>query len=354
MRKEEITDADELFDSMKKCRKSVGWKPSVISFCLNGVEKTMKMEMDIKNGKWKNGKPRPITITYPKRREGLSIQFTDRVYQRSLNDNSVYPETTRSFIYDNCACQRGKGTSFARKRIKQFIKHFAAKGGYVLHIDIKGYYPNMRHDKVKEMFAKRLKPDIYKMVADVLDTQYSGSVGYNPGSQMVQIAGIALLDRLDHFIKEKCRARYYIRYMDDIYVLHEDEKVLNHILSEAEVLLTDLGFETNKKKTMISKLSDGFMFLGFNYRVTATGKIVTTLDPKNIKHERQKLARMAQKAKQGFISRAKVDECYHSWKSHASYGNSYNLLKRMDEYYKNLWRDSENGETEQKNNGNQR
>ena len=49
------------------------------------------------------------------------------------------------------------------------------------------------------------------MVCNVLDSQYAGHVGYNPGSQMVQIAGISILDDLDHFIKEQLHEKYYIR-----------------------------------------------------------------------------------------------------------------------------------------------
>lgn len=32
----------------------------------------------------------------------------------------------------------------------------------------------------------------------------------------------------------------------------------------------------------------------------------------------------------------KVDECYNSWKNHASKGDSYKLLQRTDKYVKEL------------------
>lgn len=40
----------------------------------------------------------------------------------------------------------------------------------------------MRHDIVKEMFKKKLDPDVYKVVAEILDKQYEGDISYNPGS----------------------------------------------------------------------------------------------------------------------------------------------------------------------------
>lgn len=351
MNKDDITDFEALYDSMRKCRCGVSWKPSTLHFTLNGIEECLKMEARHKSGTWKNGRPKEIIINYPKRREGLSISFKDRVYQRSINDNALYPIMTRSFVYDNAACQKGKGTDFARERIRKFLwKHYCNHGnnGYILHIDIKGYYPNMRHDAVNAKFAKHLPNDIYQLAIDVLDTQYSGDVGYNPGSQMVQIAGISLLDELDHLIKEDLHEKSYIRYMDDLWITSESKEQLEYDLYEITVALVSIGFSPHPTKTQIKKLSDGFLFLGFNYRLTSTGKIVMTLNGKNVKHERRKLKKLVEKAKRGETTRAKVEECYKSWKAHASKGDSFKLLQRMDAYYNNLWR-TKNAEDEQKN-----
>ena len=96
--------------------------------------------------------------------------------------------------------------------------------------------------------------------------------------------------------------------------------------------------KNHKKKTHIRPLSKGFTFLGFAYHMTDTGKIIMTLNSENVKHERKKLYRLVQKCKRGETTKRKVDECYNSWKSFASEGNSKKLLQRMDKYYKSLWR----------------
>ena len=299
------------------------------------------MNQKLENGTWKNCKPRPIRITYPKKRDGLSINFKDRVYQRSINDNALYPAIVKSFILDNCACQKGKGIDFARARLKKHLwNHYSHYGvdGYVLHVDIKGYYPNMRHDAVKDKFKRYLSEDVFEMVCDVLDTQYVNDVGYNPGSQMVQIAGISLLDDLDHYCKERLHVKHYIRYMDDIFIVHHDKNELERILEEITSKLAVIGFEVHEKKTRITPLSKGFTFLGFEYRITSTGKILMTLNSANIKHERKKLRRLVNLAKKGKITKAKADECFHSWCVNAEKGNSYKLLCRMRDYYDSLWR----------------
>lgn len=325
-----------------KCKRGVGWKPSTKHYNLNAIEETLRMHEKLAEGKWKNGRPKPIKILYPKKRDGLSISFKDRVYQRSINDNVLYPSVQSSFIIDNCACQKGKGIDFARKRLKKHLwNHYSHYGteGYILQIDIKGYYPNMRHDAVKAKFRRYLAHDVYVAICDVLDTQYVGDVGYNPGSQMVQIAGIALLDDLDHYCKERLHVRHYLRYMDDILIIHRDKTALRHILEEIKAKLAEIGFKAHEKKTKITPLSKGFAYLGFEYRITSTGKILMTLNSANIKHERKKLKRLVKRAKAGEITKAKADECFNSWKENASKGNSYKLLTRMDRFYRDLWRD---------------
>lgn len=339
---EKIIDFDAIWESGQKCKRGVGWKPSTKHYIVNEIEETHRICEKLENGTWKNGQPRPITILYPKKRDGLSIALKDRIYQRSINDNVLYPVIQRSFILDNAACQKGKGIDYARDRLKKHLwNHYSHHGteGYVLQIDIKGYYLNMRHDAVKAKFRRYLKDDVYEAVCDILDTQYSGDIGYNPGSQMVQIAGVSLLDDLDHYCKERLHIKHYMRYMDDILIIDSDKKRLECILEEIKAKLAEIGFEMHTKKTHITPLSKGFLYLGFEYRITSTGKILMTLNSANIKHERKKLQRLVRLAKEGRITKAKADECFLSWKANADKGNSYMLLKRMDEYYQSLWKE---------------
>ena len=77
MNREEIIDFDQLYDSMMKCKRGVMWKPSTKSFWLSDLRNISRMEEQLKNGTWKNGKPRPVKILYPKKREGMAIPFKD-------------------------------------------------------------------------------------------------------------------------------------------------------------------------------------------------------------------------------------------------------------------------------------
>lgn len=176
-------DFEHLYDSAMKCKKSVMWKDSAAHFMLNIADEVDKLSTKLNSGMYEPRKTVKFKILSPKEREIISVSFVDRVYQRSLNDNILYPTMTKSFIYDNCACQKGKGTDFARNRLKMHLYRFYRKygtKGYVLQIDIKKYYPSMSHKLVEEMFKKKLDADTYNAIEQILHHQYEGDVGYNP------------------------------------------------------------------------------------------------------------------------------------------------------------------------------
>ena len=274
---ERIIGFEALYYSMRKCQKGVIWKDSVASYRMNGIERTLKLSEQLIEGKYSPSPMCKFKIMSPKPREIASVSFRDRVYQRSLNDNYVYPVMTRSFIYDNFACQKGKGTDAARERLKEFLRRYYRKhgaDGYVAQFDIHGYYPTMDHRATELTFQKKLNPEIFERVQRVLHQQYDGDAGYYAGSQLIQIAGISILDSMDHYIKEKLRARFYIRYMDDFLIISHDREYLEKCMKEIIDYLTGLRFTVNEKKTRIYPLRSGIDFLGFTFSLTATGKVL--------------------------------------------------------------------------------
>ncbi len=336
-----IIGFEALYDSMQRCRKGVLWKCSVASYFLNGLERTLELKTELSNGTYVARPVYHFRVTSPKPRDIASICFRDRVYQRSLNDNAVYPAIARMLIHDNFACQKGKGTDAARDRLADFLRrHYRKHGpdGYVAQFDIHGYYPNMPHKLVESVFRRQLEPLAFARAKRVLHEQYEGDTGYNPGSQLVQIAGISALNRLDHYVKEQLRAKFYIRYMDDFMIVHHDRAFAEDCAEKIKVMVERQGFEINPKKTRVYPLKESIEFLGFNFRLTDTGKVLMLICPKNVKAARKRLTRLAAKVRKGEVTRAHADAAYTAWRSHAAKGNSYRLLQRMDAFYSALWR----------------
>lgn len=336
---ENIIGVDALFASMNKCAKGVKWKGTVSYYRHHWTDEIGKLSEQLHDGSYKERRAKFFTITEPKARDIMSIHFRDRIFQRSLNDTAIYPQVTRSFIADNFACQKGKGTEAARDRLKEFLHQYYRKNGcdgWVLKIDIKGYYPNMDHSFAEKMLGEYLDDETNQLAIKVL-ANLPGDIGYNPGSQIVQIVGITALDRIDHFIKERLQIKYYIRYMDDFILIHNDKEYLEYCLGEIVKRLNAQKMMVNPDKTFIQRVDKKIKHLGFIYRLTNTGKVIILADPKKVKHERKKIVRMVALAEKGRLTKRDVDRHFRSWKSSVRYGNSHNLMHRLNQWYESLW-----------------
>jgi len=78
-----------------------------------------------------------------------------------------------------------------------------------------------------------------------------------------QVFALFYLNDLDHFIKEKLKIKYYVRYQDDFVLLHQSKEYLKYCLKEIEEFLKREKLELNKK-TRIFKSTNNFIFLGRN------------------------------------------------------------------------------------------
>lgn len=90
-------------------------------------------------------------------------------------------------------------------------------------------------------------------------------MAYLFGSMTSQILAIFYLNDLDHFIKEKLKIKYYIRYQDDFLLFHPSKEYLKYCLDEIRKFLKKEKLELNSK-TRIYKNTDNFSFLGRNQK----------------------------------------------------------------------------------------
>lgn len=127
--------------------------------------------------------------------------------------------------------------------------------------------------------------------------------------------------------------------MDNFILIHESKEYLVECKKRIEQRLDKLDLHLSKKKTQVFPITQPIRFLGFSFRLTVTGKVVMRLLPEKISHERRKLRKLVERAKAGLLTKKKqVDECFMSWKAHAKQGDTYNLIRKMTEFYNTLWR----------------
>lgn len=344
--KNTVCDFNNLHRAMKECRKGVMWKDSVSRYSNNALVSIYKLQQELLSNTYRLSPYHHFTIYEPKKREIISTRFKDRVFQRSLCDNYLYHAITKSFIYDNAACQIGKGTDFARRRLECHLqRHYRKHGldGYILSCDLKNFFGSTPHSVAKQAIAKHVHDEWARQhvfaIIDSYSRPDSPGAGLGLGSQVTQLIQLAVLNDLDHMIKEKLHIKAYVRYMDDFLLIHNDKEYLLYCLQAIKKHLEERGLQLNQKKTQLIKLTLGIKFLGFKFTLTESGKVLKTLLKDNIKKRKRKLRKYRDLVLAGKMSFAKSRECYLAWKAYAQKGSTYHLLQRMDDYYLDLWKE---------------
>ena len=361
--REIVCSFGNLYKAMRKCRQNVLWKDSVAGFTVvNGLANCYKIKHQHENGTYKIDGYTIFKVHEPKERTIVSTRIKDRVFQRSLCDNYLTEQVAKGFIYDSGACLPNKGTEFARKRfyiaMQRHYRKYGIRGG-ALKCDLSDYFGSTPHSVAADSITKRVQDGW--AVSEVHRIIGSFKQGANPekgiglGSQASQLIQLAVLDEIDHYIKEVLRIKNYVRYMDDFILIHPNPNYLRYCKEKIRERVESLDLRLSPKKTQLQPITQPIHFLGFSFQLTETGKIVIKMLPEKVSHERRKLKKLVARAKAGLMTRKEVDACYESWRSHAS-GKSKNkpkgtpgkqlkrhthkLVLAMDKYYKSLWEDN--------------
>ena len=309
------------------------WKDSVIGYNKNRCQNLYALSNALMNDTYTIDRYITFQVREPKVRDIVATRLKDRVFQRSLCDNYLTKEVTRHFIYDNCACQKGKGTDFARRRFKVHLQKFYRKhgaNGYVLSLDIKNFFGSTNHEIAKRQIGKLIRDDwARERVFEIIDS-FRGKEGIGLGSQISQLIELSMLNDLDHAIKERWHIEHYIRYMDDIKIIHQSKEYLIQLLVFIGEELDKLGLKINKDKTFIAKLSQTSKFLGFSYHYTKTGRIIMKASRDSVQRAKRRIKKQIANPR---MTLAKIKQCVECYISHIKKGNNFNLIHRIYQYY---------------------
>lgn len=338
-----LTDFENLYQAHIKCRGGKRWKDSVASYDIRALESTLYLQYLLKTTKYRMSKYHCFTINERgKTRDIKSIQYKDRVVQKSLCDNIIRPRIEPTFIYDNGASVKGKGTDKALDRLTEHMRHYFRKNGadgWVLIADMKSYFDSIPHDLLNSLYEKEFSDKYIVGLIHHIHASIPGGVGVPLGNELSQIDALIAFSSIDHYIKEVLRIKGYGRYMDDFYLIHEDKEYLKYCQEEIEQMAAELGLQLNTKKTKIVPMATGFNFLGFYFYMTQSGKVICRIKAKSKSRERQKLRKYKKKVAAKEMTMKDVRFAYKSWKAHASRGNTYYLLEEMDCYFYSLFFD---------------
>lgn len=189
-----VYDFGNLYAAFLKARKGKRGKPSVAKFEANLLEALSLLSELLKNKTYTMSQYFVFKVYEPKERVVMTNAFKDKVVQHSLCDNVLEPAFSKSFIRDNYASQRGRGTHDGLYRLEEFMRsyYFSRKAqaeresreeglprlspaeyadGWVLKCDVSKYFYSIRHEPLKRMVRRFITdPDVLWLIDLIIDS----------------------------------------------------------------------------------------------------------------------------------------------------------------------------------------
>jgi retron-type reverse transcriptase len=269
---DELVDFENIYRGYLAAAKGKRYRNEVLAYKADLEDNLFSIIKDIKENTYKPLPLRQFWITDPKRRLISAPAFRDRIVHHSIV-RIIEPIFEKRFIKESFACRVGFGTHAAMKHVHHCTQMARREWGeyYVLKCDITKFFPSVDHEILKKTIRRSIRDSrVLRLIDTIIDWYNSDNkygIGIPIGALTSQLFANVYLDPLDHFLKEKCRVKYYARYMDDFVIISRDKLFLHELLKKTGVFLTGLKIRLNPK-TEIFPGKHGIDFCG--YRVWPT------------------------------------------------------------------------------------
>lgn len=292
-------------------------------------------------------------IYEPKVRVIMSLNIHDKLINHFMTRYVLEPKLTKYLDNRNIATRVGLGCDYGIKLVKKYLNKMKKYNNfYILKLDIKKYFYNINHDKLKEMIKNDLNNTEFKIISNIIDSTnedyinkiinklgkgrdlplYQKGRGLPIGNLTSQFLSIYYLYQLDHFIIHKLHLKYYVRYMDDFIIIHENKKYLEKCL---KIIINKLNkeykLEINENKTNIINIKDGFIFLGYKFFLK-NNKTICILRNETY----NKFKKNIKKRKYFFDNNIINFEQYFSSINNYLYSYKYGSIKKINNYIKSV------------------
>ena len=307
---------DNLYHAWYKAALGKSKKSTIQNFYQNLDQNLASISNDLKNGSYRPGPYNFFLVKDPKERVIAASQVRDRVVQHAVM-NHYDPIFDRHLIYDSYACRTGKGTHKAVLR----AFHFAKASRYFLKMDVRKYFDSIDHAILKRLLVKIIKDKkVLQLFYTIIDSGNSNSgKGIPIGNLTSQYFANYYLSAFDHHFKERCGARRYIRYMDDILIFFNNKDCIKNSYSQA-VNYACTKLQLALKPQISGLLTDGAPFLGFLVRPSGI-----YLQKKTKIRYKTRIAEIERKRKEGIFSELEAGSRIESVTAHLLVARSRNF-----------------------------
>jgi hypothetical protein len=282
---------DELLCAYYDCRRHKRTTVNALRFEANLERNIMALYRDLVDGSYRPGTSICFVVTRPKPREVWAADFRDRVVHHLLY-NRISGTFHRSFIADSCACIPGRGTLYGATRLEHKVRSITQnwiRRAFYLKLDLANFFVSIDKNILYELLASKIvgpwtlwltqvvlfhdpRGDVYlkaspRMMALIphhksLFNQPS-HLGLPIGNLSSQFFANVYLNPLDQYVKHQIGARHYIRYVDDMVLLHESPEWLSQAAGKISAFVSErLGMSLNPRKTILQPIDRGVDFVG--------------------------------------------------------------------------------------------
>lgn len=319
------------------------------------------------------GKYNIFLVREPKLRLIMSQMIRDKIINHLVARYFLVNIFDDKLIYQNIATRLNKGTHLGLKLTKSYLNRIKDKYDniYILKGDIKKYFYNIDHKVLENKLKRKIKDkDALEILFNIIDTTnkpyineqinklkdseikkirslkisekekklkikeviniplYNKGKGIPIGNMTSQILALIYLNDLDHFIKEKLKIKYYIRYMDDFILIHHDKRYLQICLKEIERKLK-VEYKLNlNNKTVIINIKNGLDFLGFRF-YRGQNNVFLKLRNRTKKGFKKKIKKLKKLYYRKLITAKEIKQVTSSYKGHLKYGHTHYLTKKV-------------------------
>ncbi len=204
---------------------------------------------------------RSFTIYDPKKRIIHAAPILDRIAHHAIV-RLIEPTFERVLLDSVFACRVGKGVHAAIYYAQQQSRRFR----WVLHVDIRHYFPNINHQILADQLAYRFKGDgLLLLNAVIASYAKHRQTGLPIGALTSQHFANYHLNIVDRWSLAQLGIEAHCRYMDDFLFWSNDKVVLNDFKRHLADIL-DAQLALCIKPPLLQQTDIGILFCGVHIK----------------------------------------------------------------------------------------
>jgi group II intron reverse transcriptase/maturase len=276
----------------------------------------LEEQLRLKANDWKHYRLREIPI--PKKDGTKRIlkvpTISDRAWQ-CLAKYALEPAHEATFHAQSYGFRTGRSTHDAQKKLFHNLR--SQSNGIqkrVIELDIKKCFDRISHTSIMEnlIAPSGLKLGIFGCLKAGTNVGFPDQGTPQGGVCSPLLANIALNGIED--------IHNSIRYADDMLFILKPEDDANKILDQVKEFLAVRGMEISEPKTKLTATTDGFDFLGWNFRVQKNGKFRSRPSVDNYNSFRKKAKLIINNSNYGATVKAqKLAPVVRGWRNYHRY-----------------------------------